>query len=100
MKEYSKKQGLQIEEMYNMSEDQSTNLDYVKNKTLEIKALVELQKEIIEREGDAPIVKSWLESGGVEYLEEPKAQEALEGPEESKESEESIVPEVPEVPEE
>ncbi len=62
MKEFSKKQGLKLEEMYSISEEQSTNVDYIKNKTLEIKALVELSQDILSRRSDEPIVKTWMES--------------------------------------
>ena len=62
MKEFSKTQGLKIEEMYKLSEDQSMNVEYLKNKTLEIKALIELQKEILEKKSDLPVTKTWLES--------------------------------------
>ena len=60
--EISKIQGVKIEKMYDTSEEQSNDVDYLKNKTIEIKGLVELTQEILSRTGDEPIVKSWLES--------------------------------------
>ena len=48
--------------MYDLSEEQSTDMDYVKNKTLEIKALTELTQAILSRTSDVPVVKTWMES--------------------------------------
>jgi hypothetical protein len=63
MREFSKEQGLKIEEMFDISEEQFQNIDYIRNKTQEIKAMIELQKEILERGSDEPVSKSWLELG-------------------------------------
>ncbi|MBU3933558.1 MAG: hypothetical protein KKH11_02685, partial [Candidatus Omnitrophica bacterium] len=62
LKKINEDQGIKIERMYDLSEEQSTDVGYIKNKTLEIKALVELSQEILARESDEPIVKFWLES--------------------------------------
>jgi len=59
--EISQVQGLKIDEVYKNFEEQSIDVDYLKNKIMEIKAMVEVQKDINEAEGDEPIVKSWLE---------------------------------------
>ena len=69
-------QGFRIDEMYDLSEDKAIDLDYIKNKTLEIKAMIELQEEIIEREEDLPVSKSWFESEAQPVLEEQPAFEA------------------------
>ncbi len=58
----SKEQGVNLERMYEVSEEQSTNINYLKNKIMEIKALTEINREILERTNDKPIVKNWLES--------------------------------------
>ena len=71
LKAIGKDQGLKIEEMYDLSEDQADNVGYIKNKTSEIKAMVELQKEIIERENDQPITKSWFQGEAEKELPEP-----------------------------
>jgi len=63
LKEINEGQGIKIEKMYDLSEEQSSDVDYIRNKTLEIKALVELSQEILSREGDEPIVKTWMETG-------------------------------------
>jgi hypothetical protein len=63
MREFSVEQGLKIEEMFEISDEQFQNIDYIRNKTQEIKSLIELQKEILERRNDEPVVKSWLEIG-------------------------------------
>jgi len=63
LEEINKGQGVKIEKMYDLSEDQADEMDYVKNKTLEIKALTELTQSILSRTNDAPVVKTWMESG-------------------------------------
>ncbi|MEA3561002.1 MAG: hypothetical protein U9R31_04440, partial [Candidatus Omnitrophota bacterium] len=62
LREISRSQGLKIEEIYDISEAQATNLDYIKSKTLEIRALVELSQEILNRGSDEPVTKTWMES--------------------------------------
>ncbi len=62
LKEINEGQGIKIEKMYDLSEEQSVDTDYIKNKALEIKALVELSQDILEKTDDTPIMKSWLES--------------------------------------
>ncbi|MDD5643966.1 MAG: Ig-like domain-containing protein [bacterium] len=62
LREINEGQGLKIEKMFDLSEDHADNMDYIKNKTLEIKALVELSQDILSRSSDEPIVKTWLES--------------------------------------
>jgi len=64
LEEINKGQGVKIEEMYDLSEEQADEMDYVKNKTLEIKALTELTQDILSRTNDVPIVKTWMESEG------------------------------------
>ncbi|MCK9555386.1 Ig-like domain-containing protein [bacterium] len=63
LREINEGQGVKLERMYDMSEDQSTDVDYIRNKTLEIKSLVELSQDILSRTNDEPIVKTWMESG-------------------------------------
>ena len=62
LKEINEGQGIEIEKMYEISESLSTDIDYIRNKALEIKAMVELSQEILSRTKDKPIVKSWLEA--------------------------------------
>jgi hypothetical protein len=80
LEEINEGQGLKIERMYELSEDQSTDVDYIKNKTLEIKALVELSQEILSRESDEPIVKTWMESGFTEIGETEILEETMSIP--------------------
>ena len=61
LREINEGQGVKIEKMYDLSEEQSTDMDYVKNKTLEIKALTELTQAILSRTSDVPVVKTWME---------------------------------------
>jgi len=62
LKKINEDQGIKIEKMYDLSTEQSTDVDYIKNKTLEIRALSELTQEILSRVGNQPIVKNWMES--------------------------------------
>ena len=62
LKEISSGQGVKIEEIYEVSEAQALNVGYIRNKTQEIRALIELQQDMSERINDEPIVTIWMES--------------------------------------
>ena len=79
LQEINEGQGVKIERMYELSEEQSTDVDYIKNKTLEIKALTELTQQIIERGSDEPIVKTWMELSGETEIETVPATEEESG---------------------
>ncbi|MCF7887302.1 MAG: hypothetical protein K9L71_02685, partial [Candidatus Omnitrophica bacterium] len=84
--------GIKINQMLELSEYQSGEVDYVRNKTIEIQKAVEIQKDILQREGDKPITKSWLEMTGQEVGEEQElpeeSQELAPEPEQNQDQEE------------
>jgi hypothetical protein len=61
MKEIAKQQNVKIDKMLDVSTKGKEDVDYLKKKTLEIKATAELTNDIIARSNDKPINKSWLE---------------------------------------
>ncbi|MDD5282128.1 MAG: hypothetical protein PHF69_05475 [Candidatus Omnitrophica bacterium] len=65
MKEIAKQQSVKIDKMIDVSEKGREDVNYLKKKTLEIKATAELTNEIIQRSNDKPINKSWLEPGSI-----------------------------------
>jgi len=65
MKEIAKQQSVKIDKMIDVSEKGREDVDYLKKKTLEIKATAELTNEIISRTNDKPITKTWLEPGSI-----------------------------------
>ncbi|MCK5493434.1 MAG: hypothetical protein KAJ14_10030, partial [Candidatus Omnitrophica bacterium] len=69
LKEISSNQGVKIEEFYEVSEKQALNVRYIRNKTQEVQALVELQQAMLERKSDEPIVTTWMEFTLTEDLE-------------------------------
>jgi hypothetical protein len=60
MKDISEKQGLKVDKILEVSESGQDNIDYIKNRTLEVKAMTEINKEILEKQAEQPITKSWL----------------------------------------
>ncbi|MFC1631102.1 hypothetical protein ACFL2I_00945, partial [Candidatus Omnitrophota bacterium] len=60
--EVSDQQGVNFKTMYEISESQSDNFVYLRNKALEVRALMEINREMLERSSDQPIIKSWFES--------------------------------------
>jgi hypothetical protein len=60
MKDISEKQGLKVDKILEVSEAGQDNIDYIKNRTLEVKAMTEINKEILEKQAEQPITKSWL----------------------------------------
>ncbi|MFA5231193.1 MAG: hypothetical protein WC416_02155 [Candidatus Omnitrophota bacterium] len=65
MREIAKQQNVKIDKMIDVSEKGREDVDYLKKKTLEIKATAELTNDIITRTNDKPITKSWLEPGSI-----------------------------------
>ncbi len=63
MREVSRIQGLRIEKMFEVSEEQFQSVTSIRNKVEEVKVLVELQQEILEQDSDEPVIRSWLEIG-------------------------------------
>jgi surface protein len=61
IKEINEGQGIKIEKMYDLSKGQSGDINYVKNKTQEVKALAEVTEKVVTRTSDQPITTTWME---------------------------------------
>lgn len=53
--------GISLEKLYNVSEDRQQDMTYLKNKTQELKAAMELSKKLIENMANKPVVQTWYE---------------------------------------
>jgi hypothetical protein len=65
MREIASKQNVKIDKMIDVSKKGAEDVQYLKKKTLEIKATAELTNDIIQRANDKPITKTWLEPGSI-----------------------------------
>ncbi|MCF7887476.1 MAG: hypothetical protein K9L71_03585, partial [Candidatus Omnitrophica bacterium] len=79
--------GIKINQMLELSEYQADEVNYIRNKTIEIQKAVEIQKDILQREGDKPITKSWLETTGQEAGQEQELPQENQEPEPEQEQE-------------
>ncbi|MFQ5681176.1 MAG: hypothetical protein ACE5GG_03900 [Candidatus Omnitrophota bacterium] len=50
-----------LDEMFDISREQSTDVKYLKNKTEELKAAVDLSRKLIENEANKPVTQVWFE---------------------------------------
>jgi hypothetical protein len=53
--------GLNLEKIYEVSKDKKDDIIYLKNKTQELKAAMELNHKMIENVAKKPIVQTWFE---------------------------------------
>jgi len=53
--------GLNLEKLYEVSKDKNNDITYIKNKSNELKAVMELNKKLIEDSSNKPVVQSWFE---------------------------------------
>ncbi|PIQ83180.1 MAG: hypothetical protein COV75_08950, partial [Candidatus Omnitrophica bacterium CG11_big_fil_rev_8_21_14_0_20_63_9] len=54
--------GYHFDSLYELSETQATDVKTVRNQVEELKALLEVQRSILERNLDQPVVKTWFEA--------------------------------------
>ena len=54
--------GYHFDSLYEMNEAQATDVKTMRNQVEELKALLEMQRSILQRNMDQPIVKTWFES--------------------------------------
>ncbi|MBU1122132.1 MAG: hypothetical protein KKF54_05525, partial [Candidatus Omnitrophica bacterium] len=54
--------GPSLEKIYEVTESKKYNIEYLKNKTQELKAMMDISKKMIERMSDDPVIQSWLET--------------------------------------
>ena len=53
--------GMNLEKLYNVSKDKNEDITYIKNKSEELKAAMELNKKMIENVAKKPVVQTWFE---------------------------------------
>ena len=63
LKSVATEKGYHFDELYQMTEAQGGDVKTVRNRVEELKALVEVQKAILEQRLNEPIVKTWFEAG-------------------------------------
>ena len=53
--------GINLEKLYEVSKDKNQDITYIRNKSEELKAAMELNKKMIEDVAKKPVVQSWFE---------------------------------------
>ncbi|MFH1190655.1 MAG: hypothetical protein V1670_00440, partial [Candidatus Omnitrophota bacterium] len=53
--------GINLEKLYEVSKDKKEDITYIKNKSEELKAAMELNKKLLEDQNKKPVVQSWFE---------------------------------------
>ncbi|MBU4251765.1 MAG: Ig-like domain-containing protein [Candidatus Omnitrophica bacterium] len=53
--------GLNLEKLYEVSKDKNNDITYIKNKSQELKAAMELNRKLLEDSNKKPVVQSWFE---------------------------------------
>jgi DNA anti-recombination protein RmuC len=53
--------GINLEKLYEVSKDKKEDITYIKNKSEELKAAMELNQKMIENVAKKPVVQSWFE---------------------------------------
>lgn len=61
VKQVSEKIGVNLEKIYEVSADKGNNILYLKNKTQELKAVMELTKKMVDNIANKPVVQTWYE---------------------------------------
>ena len=53
--------GINLEKLYEVSKDKNKDITYIKNKSEELKAAMEINKKLLEDQDKKPVVQSWFE---------------------------------------
>jgi len=53
--------GINLEKLYEVSKDKKNDINYLKNKALELKATMEMNQKMLENAAKKPIVQTWFE---------------------------------------
>ncbi|MFH0924245.1 MAG: LamG-like jellyroll fold domain-containing protein [bacterium] len=56
-------EGYSLDDLYSVTQEKGNDVKYLKNKTIELKKMLELNKELLEEGQEEPIIKTWMESG-------------------------------------
>ena len=54
-------QGLALKEMFEVSKERSEDIIYLRNKTQELRALVEMNQQLIDNVANEPVIQTWFE---------------------------------------
>ena len=58
-------EGYNLDDLYQISDKHSKDIKYLSNKTLELKKLLEIIRQLAEKKFEEPVIKTWYESGSV-----------------------------------
>ncbi|MCK5580517.1 MAG: hypothetical protein KAJ18_04510, partial [Candidatus Omnitrophica bacterium] len=61
IKELGATDGIDLEKVYEVSKERMADIDYLKNKTEELKALIELSQKMIDNVANQPVTQTWFE---------------------------------------
>ncbi|HNV24302.1 MAG TPA: hypothetical protein PKH98_05375, partial [Candidatus Omnitrophota bacterium] len=61
MKQLSGNQDVNLEKLYTLSEDRKNDMKYLKNKTQELKAVMEINRKMVDNIANKPITQAWYE---------------------------------------
>jgi hypothetical protein len=53
--------GINLEKLYEVSSEKKDDLNYLKNKTQEMKAVIELNQKMVDNIANKPITQTWYE---------------------------------------
>jgi hypothetical protein len=53
--------GINLEKLYEVSKDKKEDITYIKNKSEELKAAMEINQKMIENVAKKPVVQTWFE---------------------------------------
>ncbi|MDO8489119.1 MAG: hypothetical protein Q7S42_03300, partial [Candidatus Omnitrophota bacterium] len=54
-------EGINLEKLYNVSKDKKDDMTYIKNKTQELKAAMEINQKLMQNVANKPVVQTWFE---------------------------------------
>jgi hypothetical protein len=61
IKELSGSSGINLQKLYEVSADKKTDMQYLKNKTQELKAAMEVNQKMVESMTNKPVTQTWYE---------------------------------------
>jgi len=61
MKTLTSEKGYHFDALYDMNKAQATDVQATRNRVEELKALLELQRALLQRNLDHPVIKTWFE---------------------------------------
>ena len=54
-------EGINLEKLYNVSKDKKDDMTYIKNKTQELKAAMDINQKLMQNAANKPVVQTWFE---------------------------------------